>query len=177
MRDTCAPGASTIQIANIRATTLRTPHGADSTSDSESGLSINLLIALIVTAIVMLLAVFILIYFLRQRKSPAHKKKKNSSDYATKGESILPYTYKKLRKIIGHPVVFPDEMPGHEDETNGANAAVNTPMLVAHEHPPLNPPATDSTTLHENPLYKPPAESAHSRTPAGQRLPPPYVAP
>jgi hypothetical protein len=83
-----------------------------------------------------------------------------------------------LYAILGHPVVFPDEMPGHEDETNGVTAAVNTPMLVNHEHPPLNPPTSDpSTTLHENPLYKPPVESTPTRTPAGQRLPPPYMAP
>lgn len=46
-------------------------------------------------------------------------------------------------------------------------------MLVSHEHPPLNP-----TTLHENPIYKPPSEhGTPNRNAMGKRLPPPYVAP
>ncbi|KAI6175761.1 Peptidase S72 domain-containing protein [Aphelenchoides bicaudatus] len=148
---TCAPGATTIQISNIRASTMQTPKGK---AEEQSGLSTGLLVLLAIIAALIILAVFILLFFCIYRKKPAYKKKKSSTEYATKG----------------HPVVFPDEMPPHDDETNGATAAITTPMLVAQEHPPLSPPSNDpSTTLHENPLYKPPA--------GGTRQPPPYVSP
>jgi hypothetical protein len=165
LRDTCTSGVTGIQIGNIRATTHQPSKGK---TEEQTGLSTGLLIALVAIVAILLLAIFVLIYFCLQRKKPAYKKKKNSSEYATKGEFV------KIRSnhlILGHPVVFPDEMPPHDDETNGATAAVTTPMLVAQEHPPLNPPASDpSITLHENPIYKP---SAGTPT----RQPPPYVAP
>lgn len=86
MLDTCAPGASTIQISNIRASTHLPPKGS---SEDDSGLSTSLLISLIAITVLLLLAIFILIFFCFQRKRPAHKMKKNSSEYAAKGHPIV----------------------------------------------------------------------------------------
>jgi len=158
LRDTCTPGATTIQIFNIRASTQRTPGSA--AQEESSGFSTGLIVGLIFIVAIILLAIFVLIFICLQRKRPAYKKKSSNGEYAAKG----------------HPVVFPDEM-AQEDETNGATAGVTAPMLVTHEHPPLNPPQTSTTT--ENPLYKPPTDSTASpqRAAIGQRLPPPYIAP
>ncbi|CAD6185342.1 unnamed protein product [Caenorhabditis auriculariae] len=72
----------------------------------------------------------------------------------------------------GLPVVFPDEV----DEGDPTNAG--TPMLAREERPPLK------VSQHENPLYKPPTQTAAASprvTPTGgspnQKQPPPYIAP
>jgi flagellar basal body-associated protein FliL len=82
LRDNCA---TSITIANFRASTMRTPKGEPAT-DQESGLSLGLLIALGAIALVLLLAILILIFFCMQRKRPAYKTKKSSNEYANKGE-------------------------------------------------------------------------------------------
>ncbi|KAI6185142.1 Peptidase S72 domain-containing protein [Aphelenchoides fujianensis] len=154
LRDACASGGSTttISIGNFRAstTTLRPE------SDEQAGVFTPLHIGLIIALVAVLALVAALICcFLRKNKSNTYKKA-NTTEYSSKG----------------HPVVFPDEMAAHEEDANGA-AVVSTPMLVAHEHPPLQP-----TTTTQNPLYKPPSvEGTPTRNPTapvGQRLPPPY---
>ncbi|KAI6192858.1 Peptidase S72 domain-containing protein [Aphelenchoides fujianensis] len=153
LRDACASGGSTtISIGNFRAstTTLRPE------SDEQSGVFTLPIIGLIFAVLAILLLVGLLIcWFARKGKGNSYKKA-NTTEYSSKG----------------HPVVFPDEMAAHEEDANGA-AVVSTPMLVAHEHPPLQP-----TTTTQNPLYKPPSvEGTPTRNPTapvGQRLPPPY---
>ncbi|KAI6192508.1 Peptidase S72 domain-containing protein [Aphelenchoides fujianensis] len=150
LRDACASGGSTttISIGNFRAstTTLRPE------SDEQTGVSTTTLLFIGLAALGALILVLAIICFIRKSKGNAYKKA-NTTEYSSKG----------------HPVVFPDKMAAHEEDANGA-AVVSTPMLVAHEHPPLQP-----TTTTQNPLYKPPSvEGTPTRNPTapvGQRPP------
>uniref|UniRef100_A0A914CB66 Dystroglycan C-terminal domain-containing protein n=1 Tax=Acrobeloides nanus TaxID=290746 RepID=A0A914CB66_9BILA len=123
----------------------------------------DLLLPIILFIILLVvLAILILLCCFFRRKSP----KKKTNEYVTKGT----------------PVVFPEEVPREDEELS----TVATPMLVKEERPPLQ-----VSTVHENPLYKPPSSTplmgrASSATPQrssmvpaapNQRLPPPYVAP
>ncbi|CAD5219120.1 unnamed protein product [Bursaphelenchus okinawaensis] len=147
LQGTCGPQTVSPKIVRVHASTISTP------LDEEGGISNIVLLVLIVVAIVLLLAILFVVFCCIKRKQAPKK----SQEYTTKGT----------------PIVFPDDVR-QDDETNGSTAAVTTPMLVSHEHPPLNP----NTTLHENPIYKPPSEAGTpTRSAVGQRLPPPYMAP
>uniref|UniRef100_A0A1I7S2X6 Peptidase S72 domain-containing protein n=1 Tax=Bursaphelenchus xylophilus TaxID=6326 RepID=A0A1I7S2X6_BURXY len=147
LQGNCGPQTVTPQIIRVRASTIATP------LDEEVGISNLVLLILIVVAIALLLVILFVVFCCIKRKQTPKK----SQEYTTKGT----------------PIVFPDDVRP-DDDTNGSTAAVTTPMLVSHEHPPLNP---NTTTLHENPIYKPPSEvGTPTRSAIGQRLPPPYVA-
>uniref|UniRef100_A0A914DJ67 Peptidase S72 domain-containing protein n=1 Tax=Acrobeloides nanus TaxID=290746 RepID=A0A914DJ67_9BILA len=134
----------------------------ESSTNKESMVSALLLPIILFIILLVVLAILILLCCFFRRKSP----KKKTNEYVTKGT----------------PVVFPEEVPREDEELS----TVATPMLVKEERPPLQ-----VSTVHENPLYKPPSSTplmgrASSATPQrssmvpaapNQRLPPPYVAP
>ncbi|KAI1713698.1 dystroglycan (Dystrophin-associated glycoprotein 1) domain-containing protein [Ditylenchus destructor] len=135
----CLNPSTPFFIGTIRATT------TEVSVDSEPAptLAQTLLIPLILLAFLLLFIMLLILLCYIQRKGAKHKKKtKPSSDYISKGL----------------PVVFPEEVPGHDDEDAREQAATaTTPMLLGKEQPPVQlPPPGQRLTLHENPLYKPP---------------------